>query len=201
MIGLLRGQLLDSELDGTLLIDVQGIGYEVHAPIDVVERLERDDAGHVTLFVHTHAREDALMLFGFASRDERLAFRALITLPKVGPKLAIAVLSVMSVTELAEVVEAGPASRLTKVPGIGKKTAERMLIDLKGKLRSPLTSATAARQQPPSSAGTPQSAVVVDALIRMGFKPTEAQRAVASLTDLDRPLGELVREALAQLSP
>lgn len=201
MIGLLRGQLLDSELDGTLLIDVQGVGYEVHAPLDVTERLERDDAGQVTVFVHTHAREDALMLFGFASRDERLAFRALIGLPKVGPKLAIAVLGAMSVTELAEVVESGPATRLTKVPGIGKKTAERMLIDLKGKLQTPLTGAPAIRKQPGSASGSTQSAVVVDALIRMGFKPTEAQRAAASLTDLDRPLGELVREALVLLSP
>ncbi len=199
MIGRLRGTPSD-ELDGSTVLDVGGVGYDVVTPVGTLGRAVRDDDGQVTLFVHTHVREDAFELYAFAHLDERTAFRTLIGISKVGPKLALSVLGAISVGELVQLVETGQVGPLTKIPGVGKKTAERMVLELKGKLTGVAT--TSAR--PLAAAGPKpsfgQSSTLVDALVRMGFKSSEAERAVAGLTDLDRPLGELIREALAVLS-
>lgn len=200
MIGRVRGRLVDSELDGSLLIDVSGVGYEVLAPIDLLDRIKADDAGLITLYVHTYSREATLTLFGFANRDERSTFRTLIGVSKVGPKMALAVLGSMSIAELAQVVDIGPSARLTKVPGVGKRTAERMVVELKGKLSVPLTGGAKTGPAPAADRAAAGD-TLVDALVRMGFKAGEAQRAVGTMVDLDRPLGELVREALSILSP
>lgn len=201
MIGRLRG-LPHDELDGSTVIEVGGVGYEVVTPIGTLGRAERNEAGEVLLFVHTHVREDAFELYAFASIAERTAFRTLISISKVGPKLALSVLGAVSVQELAELVERSQIGPLTKIPGVGKKTAERMVLELEGKLVGMARSAAAPRTPGtsvvPSSLG--QASTVVDALVRMGFKNIEAERAVGSLENLDRPLGELIREALAVLS-
>jgi len=123
VIGLLRGQIAENTQDGTILLDVHGVGYEVCAPLGTAGRLSADGDGAVTLFVHTHVREDALILYGFSSRAERAAFRNLISVAKVGPKLALAVLGALLVDELARVVASGSVIELSKIPGIGKKTA------------------------------------------------------------------------------
>lgn len=199
MIGRLRGVPSD-ELEGNTVIDVGGVGYEVIVPAGTLGRASRDDDGRVTVFVHTHVREDALELYAFASVDERTAFRTLIGISKVGPKLALSVLGTVRVDELAQLVESGQVGPLTKIPGVGKKTAERMVLELEGKL----VGMRIGRAAPAAAAGPRpafgQASTVVDALVRMGFKSTEAERAVAGLGDVERPLGELIREALAVLS-
>ncbi len=199
MIGRLTGRVVEEGEGGLLILDVNGVGYEVLAPLGTRGRVGGE--GLITLHVHTHVREDALSLFGFASTDERDTFRVLIGIANVGPKLAMAVLSAVSVADLAQVVARGEASKLVAIPGVGKKTAERLVLELKGKLsaRTPVSS------EPLHVPAGSKAEMVVSALTRMGFRPTEAERAVASLSqtkDLESaPLGELVREALAQLSP
>lgn len=202
MIGLLRGQIVESTADGIILLDVGGVGYEVVAALGTVGRLAADGEGRVTLFVHTHVREDALILFGFSSRHERAAFRVLISVAKVGPKLALAVLSALDVDDLARVVASGASTELSKIPGIGKKTAERIVLELDGKLAPPTgTPVPAGGRADVASPPPGQAALVQEALVRMGFRPAEAERAVTALSDHDRPLGQLVREALSLLAP
>jgi holliday junction DNA helicase RuvA len=200
MIGLLRGRPSGDELDGPLVIDVGGVGYEVITPLGTLGRLTADGDGSVVLHVHTNVREDAIELFGFASAVERQAFRTLIAISKVGPRLALNVLSAVTVDELVRLVETRQVGVLTRVPGVGKKTAERLVLELEGKLGSlPRGARTTAPRAPARPSG--QGVVLHDALVRMGFKSSEAERAVAQLDDLDRPLGELIRDALGVLSP
>ena len=196
MIGRLRGRVLEDEGDGALVLDVQGVGYAVTLPLGSLGRIESVDE-QITLHVHTHFRDGAIELYGFATGDERTAFRTLITIPKVGPKLAMAVLGSLTVGDLATCVSRGEVGRLTKVPGVGKKTAERMVLELEGKLSGLTPTTTAAARIGPAKV---QGQVVVEALVRMGFKPAEAERAVASLDDVDQPLSDLIRAALAVLS-
>ncbi len=205
MIGRLTGSVDGVEPDGALLLTVGGVGYEVHVPLGTEGRLIKDERGHATVHVHTHAREDQLSLFGFASAVEKETFRTLLHLSGVGPKLALAVLGGIAVLELAEAVERADAKVLTRIPGVGKRTAERMLVDLKGKLGPLALEARAMMPREPQATASPrdlkgQGALVADALVRMGFKPGEVDRALAGVADLDRPLGELVRDALALLS-
>jgi Holliday junction DNA helicase RuvA len=200
MIGRLCGRAAGSDADGTVVVDVAGVGYEVTVPLGTLGRAESDGDGRTTLFVHTHVREDALELFGFASLAERDTFRVLLGISHVGPKLALAVLSALRLDELYDTIATGQVARLVRVPGVGKRTAERLVLELKGKLeppprREPRRAAAAA----PVAQG--QAAVLQEALVRMGFKPAEAERAVGAVGDLDRPMGELLREALAVLSP
>lgn len=203
MIGRLCGKPLSDELDATLVLDVHGVGYELTTPLGTMGRLARDEEGRVVLHVHTNVREDAIELFGFGSLDERDAFRILIGINKVGPKLAINVLSAVSVGELVTAVGRGDVTQLTRIPGVGKKTAERMILELQDKLVAFSADAVAApapatpRAKPVASG---PAGVLCDALVRMGFKPVQAERAVGQLDDLERPLGELIREALSILS-
>ncbi len=202
MIGWLHGRVVESEPDGGLILDVGGVGYELVSPIGTLDRIEPADDGTLALYVHTHVREDALDLFGFASCDERTAFRTLISISKVGPKLALAVLGVVSVAELAQLVASGASSRLTRVPGIGKKTAERIVLELEGKLALPVVNPpTVTRSSPAAPSSRGQATILLETLVHMGFKQAETERAIAALPSLDRPLNELIREALAVLAP
>jgi holliday junction DNA helicase RuvA len=201
VIGLLRGQLLATAADGTLVVDVCGVGYELLTPLGTAGRLTADAEGRVMVFVHTHLREDMLQLFGFASLDDRVAFRELLSVSKVGPKLALAVLGSLSVNELAQAVNAGSAAELAKVPGIGKKTAERLILELRGKLHPPAILSSAEALAPRAPAVGSNAALLHAALVKMGFRPSEAERAVATLGDRERPLAELVRDALGLLAP
>lgn len=199
MIGRLTGRVVHEEPD-TLVLDVQGVGYEITVPLGTVGRAPRTDAGLVTLFIHTHVREDALALFGFASETDRIAFRTLIGVSNVGPKIAIAVLSQLPSEELARAVSRGDVARLTAIQGVGKKTAERLVLELKDKLQAKLgpPPAAATSVQKPSGQGE----LLHDALVRMGYRPSEAERALAALADRveGQPLGQSVREALALLA-
>ena len=203
MIGRLVGSVVE-DVEGTVVLDVRGVGYEVTVPAGTVGRATPDAEGAITLFVHTHVREDALQLFGFASRDERVAFRQLIGVSNIGPKIALNILGSLSVGELATLVSRAETGKLTKVPGVGKKTAERIVLELKDKLLAHAPPATLAPL--PAVKPAPRGAkaeLLHGALTRMGYRPAEADRAVSTLGDRveAEPLADLVREALAVLSP
>jgi Holliday junction DNA helicase RuvA len=202
LIGRLLGRVSD---DGdTLLVDVRGVGYEVLAPLGTRGRLPIDAAGDSTLFVHTHVREDAMTLFGFASLEERDAFRVLISISNVGPKLALAVLGFVTVRDLSSIVARGEVAKLTSIPGVGKKTAERLVLELKGKLQVSTATASVSATPPLSSNPGTTTELVVGALTRMGYRPNEAERAIGTLAQTrsldDVPLGDLIRDALAILA-
>ncbi len=201
MIGRLTGVPLE-DIEGVLVVDVRGVGYELLVPQGTAGRAARDGEGHAVFHVHTHVREDQITLFGFASESERLAFRTLIAIPNVGPKTALSVLSALPAVELARAIAAKDVKRLTDVPGIGKKTAERLVLELRDKL--PLLSsepAAATPAQKAARASSPRDALL-SALVNMGYKAAEAERAVSSLEPrLDAtPLAELVRDALVLLA-
>jgi Holliday junction DNA helicase RuvA len=199
MIGRLRGRVLADEATGAVVLDVQGVGYELSTPVGTLGRARDMGNGEVELWVHTHVREDALDLFGFASETDRRVFRLLLGVPNVGPKTALGVLSALSVEDLARAVERSDHVRLGKVPGIGKKTAERLVLELKEKLRG-LESASPVSTT--ESLGN-EAGRLLSALVNMGYRPGEAERAVSALgPKLDtEPLGNLLREALAKLTP
>lgn len=203
MIGRLVGRIVEDD-GAVVLLDVAGVGYEVTMPLGTRGRLTADPSGAVTVWIHTHVREDTFDLFGFASATEKIAFRTIIGVPNVGPKLALGILGSVSVQDLATLVGRGDTGKLTQIPGVGKKTAERLVLELKGKL-DPGPAAGLAPSGP--VAGPPGSKVdlLTSALTRMGYKPSEADRAVSTLVQAGRDLeqaqvGDLVREALAVLS-
>lgn len=204
MIGRLTGKVFEED-DGTTVLDVNGVGYELVTPIGTIGRSKTDGEGRVTLFVHTHVREDQLSLFGFASEGDRLAFRTLIGVSSVGPKTAIAVLSALPAHELGQAIARKELGKLTAISGIGKKTAERLLLELKDKLpilqaATPRTDvAGAATAAPPSSSN---AELLARALVNMGYKAGEAERAIEQLGGkiVELPLPDLLKEALAVLS-
>ncbi|HEV8548128.1 MAG TPA: Holliday junction branch migration protein RuvA, partial [Polyangiaceae bacterium] len=179
-----------------LLLDVSGVGYEVNAPVGALGRARTAD-GEVELFVHTHVREDALDLFGFPTETDRRTFRLLLGIPNVGPKTALGVLSALTVTELGRAIAASDLGRLSKVPGIGKKTAERLVLELKDKLPGVAGEEHIAPGTPVSDA----KQRLLSALTNMGYRAAEAERAVAGLGSKveTAPIGELLKEALARL--
>jgi Holliday junction DNA helicase RuvA len=184
VIGRLIGRLA-SKHPPQLLVDVGGVGYEVEVPMSTFYSLPA--AGEaVTLFTHLVVREDAHVLYGFASLEERTAFRQLIRISGVGARTALAVLSGLSVGDLAQAVALQEAQILTKVPGIGKKTAERLLLELKGKLAD-------AR---PGAAG---SSDILNALLGLGYSDKEAQAAVKGLPQ-GVGVAEGIRAALKALA-
>lgn len=203
MIGRLVGSVVE-DVEGTVVLDVRGVGYEVTVPAGTVGRAAPDAEGAITLFVHTHVREDALQLFGFASRDERVTFRQLIGVSNIGPKIALNILGSLSVGELATLVSRAETGKLTKVPGVGKKTAERIVLELKDKLvaHAPPAMLTPLPAVKPAPHGA-KAELLHGALTRMGYRPAEADRAVSTLGNRveAEPLADLVREALAVLSP
>ncbi len=204
MIGRLSGRVVAQEPEGAIVVDVGGVGYELFAPVGAAGRAALDDDGRSTFYVHTHAREDALTLFGFATETDRGAFRTLIGVSNVGPKTALAVLSALPSEELANVIAAKDLAKLTGIPGIGKKTAERLVLELRDRLaRTPalLASTTGSRSPKEGGAAHPRD-LLVGALTRMGYRPAEAERAAAALASRlgTDALPDLVREALAILA-
>jgi len=190
MIGRLTGTLLEKH-PPQILVDAHGVGYEVDVPMSTFYNLPAIGE-KVTLLTHFSVREDAQQLFGFLTAKEREVFRILIKISGVGPKLALSVLSGMSVDDLAGAVALQETGRLTKIPGVGKKTAERLLLELKGKLVDALPSAGAA-----SAANT--SREVLDALLALGYSDKEALPAVKQLP-ADLSLEEGIRQALKLLA-
>jgi len=198
MIGLLSGRVVHEEATGATLLDVSGVGYELLCPVGTLARA-KDPGGLTTLHVHTNLRQDALELFGFATADERAAFRQLIAVPNVGPRIAIAVLSALPAAELAAIVDAEDTVRLSKIPGIGKKTSERLVLELRGKLARVNTSGGPG-PRPTPAAGT--ASKLVQALVGLGYKQVEAEKAARSLGSeaLEGDLGQVLRKALQFLA-
>ena len=190
MIGRLHGKLLEKK-PPQILIDVSGVGYEVDVPMSTFCNLP-EVGGELTLHTHFVVREDAQLLYGFATLAERAVFRALIKISGVGPKIALALLSGITVDQLKDAVDRGETGLLTKVPGIGKKTAERLVLELKGKLAG-TGAATAA--VPTSGA----RADVAAALIALGYSEREAAAATKKLPE-DCTVNDGLRLALKSLT-
>lgn len=199
MIGRLTGILLEKQ-PPHILLDVNGVGYEVEAPMSTFYRLPA--AGEkATLHTHLVVREDAQLLYAFADKRDRQLFRELIRLNGVGPKLALSLMSGLEVDELIAAVQAEDTSALTRVPGVGKKTAERLLVELKGKFSAWETSAGGAVPLVKGAAAAPasSSADAVSALIALGYKPQEASRAVNAIKEDGLSSEELIRRALKSM--
>ena len=186
MIGRLQGRLT-AKNPPQVMVDVAGVGYELDVPMSTFYTLPA--AGEpVTLYTHLVVREDAHTLYGFASLEERAAFRQLIRISGVGARTALSVLSGLSVTDLAQSVAMQDAGRLTRIPGIGKKTAERLLLELRGKLAQAAAAATQG-----------QGSDVLNALLALGYSDKEAQAAVRGLAP-GMPVAEGIRAALKALA-
>lgn len=190
MIGRLHGKLLEKN-PPQILIDVSGVGYEVDVPMSTFCNLP-EVGGELTLHTHFVVREDAQLLYGFATLAERAVFRALIKISGIGPKIALALLSGITVDQLKDAVDRGETGLLTKVPGIGKKTAERLVLELKDKLAG-TGAATAA--VPTSGA----RADVAAALIALGYSEREAAAATKKLPE-DCTVNDGLRLALKSLT-
>ncbi len=197
MIGRLRGVIVERGLDGAVVLEVGGVGYEVFVPLGALGRLP---PGEVTLHVHTHVREDAFTLYGFPTSDDRAAFRTLLGVSSIGPKVALAVLSHLDARALAQAIARQDKTLLTRIPGVGKKLVERLLLELQDKLAfvaAGSSSGTIVAAPAPAPSGPLQQAAAV--LVSMGFRPQEADRAVAAVAkDAEgKTVEQLLREALA----
>ncbi len=173
MIGLLRGRLLEKR-PNQVILDVGGVGYLIAIPLSTFAALGELHA-EVTLLIHTHVREDALSLYGFLSQREKHLFELLLGASGVGPSLALKILSGMNVEELVPAIRTGDLARLTKIPGVGRKTAERMVVELKDKLES--VAVEAEKSAAASPAGVESD--VKSALINLGYDERTADSAVA----------------------
>ncbi|MFN8037813.1 MAG: Holliday junction branch migration protein RuvA [Acidimicrobiales bacterium] len=197
MIGSLRGTLLDRTGDGEVLVEVQGVGYRVTVSPSTVVQLGEVGAD-VFLHVHHHIREDAQTLYGFRSRDERVCFEALLSAHGVGPALALAILSVHDPAGLARVLADDDIAALCLVPGVGKKTAARLLIELKSRLEVPELAATPVVSVG-GAGGASARADVRDALANLGYGPDEVATVLRDLPD-DGDASDLLKAALQRLA-
>lgn len=190
MIGRLTGKLLAKE-PPLLWLDVNGVGYELEAPLSTFFGLPEAGA-NLTLHTHLTVREDAHILFAFGSPAEKSLFRELIKISGIGPKSALTILSGVSVPEFWETIRAEDAGRLTRLPGIGKKTAERLVIELKDK------AGRIAQVVAAGGRGTPESALqqAISALVNLGYKPAEAERLVRAAHHDGKPAEQVIRDAL-----
>jgi Holliday junction DNA helicase RuvA len=190
MIGRLSGVILEKR-PPLVLLDVQGVAYEIDVPMSTFYQLPATGV-KVTLHTHLLVREDAHLLYGFASESERGAFRQLLKFSGVGARTALSVLSGLTVDELYNAVASEDAARLIKIPGIGRKTAERLLLELRDKLDAGIAAKADAR--PDSSRGD-----ALHALIALGYSDKEAKAALTRL-DAELPVPEAIRQALKLLS-
>jgi Holliday junction DNA helicase RuvA len=190
MIGRLTGVIAE-KAPPQVLIDVGGVGYEVDVPMSTFYNLPKLGE-RTTLLTHFVVREDAQVLYGFGSAAERQAFRQLIKVSGVGPRMALSLLSGLSVAELAQAISVQEAGRLTRIPGIGKKTAERLLLELKGKLGAELGAA-------PLSVKSEAQADVLQALVALGYSDKEAAAALKALPE-DVGVSEGIKLALKSLA-
>ena len=175
MIARLTGRLVEKQAT-RLVVDVHGVGYDVQVPLSTFYRLP-DPGDEVTLRIHTHVREDALSLFGFGTALEQQVFERLIAISGIGPRLALAVLSGIDAADLVRAVQAGDVGRLTRIPGIGKKTAERIGLELKDRLPQQLVEQLVAASGGPAGEALLR-ADLVSALLNLGYHRPLAERAV-----------------------
>ena len=195
MIGFLRGRLT-AKHPPQLVIDVNGVGYEVEAPMSTFYSLPATGA-ELNLFTHLVVREDAHILFGFATERERRLFRELLKVSNVGPKLALALLSGMSVDNFLLCIESQDADALVRIPGVGRKTAERLVVEMKDRIKGfgEMTAVIAAGSGTQQSAVGPQ-AEAFSALVALGYKPAEVTRLLKGVDASVQTTEELIRKAL-----
>jgi Holliday junction DNA helicase RuvA len=193
MIGSLRGVVLDRGLDGTVLLEVGGVGYLVTVTTRTLAELEPTTTAF--LYVHHHIREDAQTLFGFSARDEKAAFEILIATHGVGPSLAMAVLATHTPSALVDIVANADLASLTLVPGVGKKTAERLLVELKNRMNVPVLDTVGA---PSGGGGGSAMADVREALGGLGYGPDEIRDVLRDLS-ASADAATLLRDALKVL--
>ena len=198
MIAFLRGRVHDKQ-PNRVIVDIGGVGYDVHVPLSTFYNLG-DEGAEVSLRVHTHVREDALQLYGFLTELERQLFERLIAISGIGPKLAIVVLSGMEPRDLVAAVQRADVARLTTIPGIGKKTAERIVLELKDRLAQiavPAAPGTAA----PASTADQLRTDLLSALLNLGYHRQQAEKAI-DVTVTSNPNASFehaVRTALREL--
>jgi len=201
MIGRLVGRVANEDAAGLILLDVAGVGYELHCPIGTARRASAGpgDPAEIIVYVHTNLRQDALELFGFATPDDRETFRKLIGVPNVGPRLALSVLHVLEAGQLAHAIDAGDKALLERVPGVGKKTAERLVLELRGKLAAAPAKAVPAQ----SAAAVAPRSKLTSALTGLGYRPQEAERAARAVEEsgAEGDFSTLLRLALKHLLP
>lgn len=194
MIGRLRGTIL-SRQPPFLLLDVNGVGYEIEAPMSTFYVLPGSDE-EVTLHTHLAVREDAHILYGFAREADRSLFRALLKVSGVGGKMALGVLSGMTAEEFGKAVQAGDLAALTRLPGVGRKTAERLVVEMRDKLDK-LGFAPAAGGMAASAAAAPGADQdAVSALVALGYKPPEASRMVSKVYQAGMDTEAIIKAAL-----
>jgi Holliday junction DNA helicase RuvA len=198
MIGLLRGRVVDRTNRGELVVDVGGVGYRATVTSRTIVSLATIGA-EVVLHTHLHVREDALTLFGFPTREERDCFEALIGAHRVGPSLALAILSVHSPAELGRLLAEGDVDALTLVPGVGRKTASRLMVELKACLDVPDLQLPAGGVGEPGGALAPARAELRSALAALGYAPDEIADVVRELP-AEGDVEELLRAALKLLA-
>ena len=193
MIARLHGQLIEKQ-PPILVVDVNGVGYELEAPMSTFYKVTL--GAPVTLYVHQVVREDANLLYGFASREERDMCRTLLKVNGVGPKMALAILSGMEAEAFAACIRQNDIATLTRIPGVGKKTAERLVIEMRDRLGDDSTGLFAN-----TGAALPATAAqdAVTALISLGYKAAEAEKAINKIKNDDASAEDLIRKALKNM--
>jgi holliday junction DNA helicase RuvA len=192
MIGSVRGEVIERAATGEVLVEANGVGYRVLVPLSAIPGLEPGNGAF--LFTHLHVRDDAMTLYGFPTRDERDTFEVLIGANGVGPKLALAILSMHSPSVLRRALVDDDLAALTLVPGVGKRTAQRLLVELKARLEVPVFDAGEG-----AGASSSARAEVRTALAGLGYQTDEVREVLAQLPD-DGPVEDLLREALKLLA-
>ncbi len=199
MIGFLTGRL-HSKRPPSLLIEVGGVGYEVEAPMSTFYALGNVNE-EITILTHMHVREDAMLLFGFATEMERALFKELIKVNGIGAKMAIGILSAMSVNDFVSAIEHNDSTGLTTIPGIGKKTAARLIIDMRDRLKNWSIEFTESSQKDHDTVIMSASfnniqQLAVEALVSLGYKSTQAEKMVKTIKDESLSLESLIKRAL-----
>ena len=193
MIAKIHGTL-ERKVPGEVIINVGGVGYQVFIPLSVFYRLP-EVGGAVSLYIHTHLREDALQLFGFLEHEEKQVFLFLNSVTGIGPKLAINILSGIPAEELARALKEGDQPRLVSIPGVGKKLAERMIVELRDKFL------TMPAEEMGRSDGSQPMRDAISALVNLGYRQGDAEKSVREITrNGEKTLAEVLKEALRRLS-
>lgn len=194
VIGWLKGHIIEKEQPGKIVLDVNGVGYDVETSLNTFSQIEQS-AQKIELYIHTVVREDALLLYGFFNQEERALFRALIKVNGVGPKSAIAILSSISPSEFIQAIQQENAVLLTKLPGIGKKTAERLVVEMRDGMKQ-----LSSHYDPVVPMQAKQQDEAISALEALGYKTQEAHKAVSKIDDGKKTCEQLIREALQVLA-
>jgi Holliday junction DNA helicase RuvA len=198
MIGWLDGHIVDKHQPGKLVLNVHGVGYDVETSLNTFFQLDNLNGATVSLHIHTIVREDALLLYGFLDRQERELFRALIKVNGIGPKLAMSILSSITPNEFIQCIQQENSTFLMKLPGIGKKTAERLVVEMRDCIQQFTVSASTSSNKMIYSMNSQDEAI--SALEALGYKPQEALKTVNKVNDGSQSCEQLIRESLKILS-